>query len=568
MRLLVLLLVPILVCQGRPQGDEGVSADDITKKSGGSYDQSAPQVDSDLIKELFGGHGTPLNQNYKPPKKENIKEDQKHKECSFYEEDSYRCVPYYQCDDGEIITDGGPGLIDLRGNFGLEIELDPDNSKCKGDLEVCCRLPEAYGEPLKPKVLPYTSKCGTRNENGIGVRITNDQYKAKTQFGEFPFMCAVLEEQVINGQKKNLFVAGASLIAPGVAMTAAHSVDDYTKPNANPLKVRCGEWDTQTTNEPAPHQDRYVNKININPSYSNTNYSSDIALLFTTEEFVLSAHIDVVCLPSVQEMQDSYQKQGCFATGWGKDRFDESGEYQVILKKVELDMVSPYQCQAALRTTKLGKFFKLDPTFACAGGNADVDTCKGDGGGPLVCPTGKNNGYGPQYVQSGIVAWGVECGKRDVPGVYTDVADMLCYIDWATRCELGDRDHYGVEIRGCRHWATRERNRLQDGISAYQYQLDQLSQDSTDPGYQQSGQQVNDRSLKKLRKKLTKRLKKHKRALKKFNEALNHCNFGNKEEIEDFDDYDDDLDLSGYQRIHDSLDRKTAILQSKSAPSE
>ena len=66
-------------------------------------------------------------------------------ECSYYEPEGYKCVPYHLCDDlGEIIRDGGPGLIDIRNGFGSApaITLDPENSKCAGDLEVCCRHPD------------------------------------------------------------------------------------------------------------------------------------------------------------------------------------------------------------------------------------------------------------------------------------------------------------------------------------------------------------------------------------------------------------------------------------------
>ena len=40
----------------------------------------------------------------------------------------YECVPYYQCHNGTIITDGG-GLIDIRNGFGI---LSPEDSKCPG----------------------------------------------------------------------------------------------------------------------------------------------------------------------------------------------------------------------------------------------------------------------------------------------------------------------------------------------------------------------------------------------------------------------------------------------------
>merc|ERR1712013_498298 len=45
----------------------------------------------------------------------------------------YECVPYYQCNNGTIITDG-EGLIDIRNGFGI---LSPEDSKCPGFLDLC-----------------------------------------------------------------------------------------------------------------------------------------------------------------------------------------------------------------------------------------------------------------------------------------------------------------------------------------------------------------------------------------------------------------------------------------------
>merc|ERR1711860_120328 len=119
---------------------------------------------------------------------------------------------------------------------------------------------------------------------------------------------------------------------------------------------------------------------------------------------------------------------------------------------------------------RLGEFFKLDQTAICAGGEDQIDTCKGDGGGPLVCPVKGFDYNSPQYVQTGIVAWGIGCGQQGIPGVYTDVTAELCFIDWATRCQRGiEYDPYGIS--GCQHWAQRSRKRVANALYAWEVRL-------------------------------------------------------------------------------------------------
>ena len=99
--------------------------------------------------------------------------------------------------------------------------------------------------------------------------------------------------------------------------------------------------------------------------------------------------------------------------------------YQEVLKEVVVPVISNEQCQKNLReNTRLGPFFELDSSFMCAGGVQGVDTCKGDGGSPLVC----RQSNGPWY-QAGIVSWGIGCGEKDVPAVYASVATVSCWID-------------------------------------------------------------------------------------------------------------------------------------------
>merc|ERR1712241_732294 len=232
------------------------------------------------------------------------------------------------------ITDGG-GLIDIRNGFGI---LSPEDSKCPGFLDVCCLDPDFIPPPPPPKI-KYAPKCGRRNQNGLGVRIQGfNEYES--QFGEGPHMCAVLAEEPVaqdpgyagEPQTVNLYQCGGSLIAPGVILTAAHCVDKFR----------------QNPTEPYPHQDRYVQALNIHPEFDGRNLQNDFAVLFTSEDFVLSSHIDTVCLPQAEELFDGTT---CFATGWGKDKFGSAGQYQVVLKEIDLPVVSNYECQDKLRST-------------------------------------------------------------------------------------------------------------------------------------------------------------------------------------------------------------------------
>jgi len=380
----------------------------------------------------------------------------------------YECVPYYQCNNGTIITDGG-GLIDIRNGFGI---LSPEDSKCPGFLDVCCKDPD-FVPPPPPPVVKHVPKCGQRHQNGLGVRIQGFQ-EHESQFGEWPHMCAILSEEPVveepgytggEPQTVNLYQCGGSLIAPGVILTAGHCAEKF-RSQPGKLKVRCGEWDTQNQTEPRAHQDRTVQTLDIHPDFNDRNLANDWALLYTTEPFELQEHIDTVCLPDPEEQFDG---QNCFATGWGKDQFGAAGEYQVVLKEIDLPVVSQQQCQESLRRTRLGRRFQLDDSFICAGGIAGKDTCKGDGGSPLVC---QSKGDPFTYVQAGVVAWGIGCGEDATPGVYASVSKAVCWIDYSMSCNQGrvsgDFSSFWGHSDQCQAWMDGEQSRLNDEVLAMQ----------------------------------------------------------------------------------------------------
>ncbi|CAH0559486.1 unnamed protein product [Brassicogethes aeneus] len=337
---------------------------------------------------------------------------------------SCTCVPYYLCNNGSINTNG-EGVIDIRIN---------EESACPSYIEICCDKEQQTREPLLPEPKPNKKRgCGYRNEEGVGFRITGDKDN-EAQFGEFPWMVAVLKEEVVEGSNQNLNVyqCGGALIHPQVVVTAAHCIAQ----KKNQFKIRAGEWDTQTTQELYPHQDRDVASSVIHPQYYAGALYNDIALLFLRQPVTPAENVDVICLPPKGTVSDHSR---CFASGWGKDVFGKQGKYQVILKKIDLPVVPRQTCQDKLRTTRLGKYFELHPSFICAGGEPGKDTCKGDGGSPLVCPI---PGQTDRYYQAGIVAWGIGCGENNTPGVYANVASFRDWIDEQMRKANVDFDSY------------------------------------------------------------------------------------------------------------------------------
>ncbi|XP_033200336.1 phenoloxidase-activating factor 2 isoform X1 [Bombus vancouverensis nearcticus] len=411
--LLTLAVSSFSLVVSAPQKDGGLDSL-IASLSGTNSSTQTPMTDNELNALISNVFTQPINQPISTTAATILGTDNKTKQP----QEDCTCVTYYLCRNGTI-SDDGETIIDIRSGFNDETRyVGASWGKCADYMEVCCKPPDRTNEIITPPPIERKG-CGQRHPNGVGFRITG-AVDNEAQFGEFPWMVAILKEEMIGNEKVNLYQCGGSLIHKLAVLTAAHCVQGK---QPSELKIRAGEWDTQTKDEIYPHQDRKVEKVIVHENYKAGTLFNDFAILILSEPVNLVDNVDLVCLP---ERNAVFDNSRCFASGWGRDIFGKEGHYQVILKKVELPIVPRKECQDKLRETRLGKYFRLHETFICAGGEAGKDTCKGDGGGPLVCPMKSNPGT---YLQAGIVAWGIGCAEGGTPGVYANVASARDWID-------------------------------------------------------------------------------------------------------------------------------------------
>ncbi len=125
-----------------------------------------------------------------------------------------------------------------------------------------------------------------------------------------------------------------------------------------------------------------------------------------------------VDLPVVPLPRDSSLDGGTFTVvGWGSIR-EGSQTQERFQRKVQVSFIPDADC--AQLYSREG-YAVIGPEMICAGDMArgGRDSCQGDSGGPLL------RRHGSDWVQVGVVSWGLGCGRREFPGVYTQISRFL-----------------------------------------------------------------------------------------------------------------------------------------------
>jgi len=247
-----------------------------------------------------------------------------------------------------------------------------------------------------------SASAGLVSTTGLQNRISNGE-AAKPN--EFPWQVSLQVTTPI-GEFKHF--CGGVIINQLHIVTAAHCINDK---QPSDLKVIAGLHHLSSHTKAV--QSRKIAKLWMHENYNKDKLQThDIAVLELDKPLQFDQFVKSI------KMTDKEPTAGtiCIASGWGRNATTISNSKE--LQHVEIPIIDKQQCQKKLN-------YK-DNTKLCAGiGNKGV--CKGDSGGPLICPV---PGSYSQFQLVGVSSYGWNpCGNPKYPTVFANIATLKAWID-------------------------------------------------------------------------------------------------------------------------------------------
>ncbi|XP_004520289.1 venom protease [Ceratitis capitata] len=347
-----------------------------------------------------------------------VDEEYEGKNCTAPNGSTGICLSYNKCRD----------LTQWKVQNNLRNKSDLLKMFCGNSrIIVCCNQTNPYYSDsnyiskLNPKGLAILEAVECSRPKGD--RISKGK---KVAMGEYPFMATL--EYNVEGRR---FLCAGTLLTSRFVLTAAHCIHSHL------ISVRLGEHDLSTEIDCTPSslrlclpkpEDYKIEKTIIHPDYMKPRFANDIALIKLDRDVIRTVNTKPICLPITQLVYDNSDSIDYYKiAGWGRT---ENGTNTDVLQHAEIPHQKREVCQNIFKQAGV----EITDNQICAGGENEVDTCKGDSGGPLFAMvpfTKLGETEINRQVQFGIVSFGLSgCGGKTArAAVYTN---LFSFMPWIT----------------------------------------------------------------------------------------------------------------------------------------